>query len=1294
MLDIRLLGEMEVTQGGERLAMPPSKKTRGLLAYLALAGRPLRREHLCTLLWEVPDDPKGALRWSLSKLRSIVDEPGSAHIVATRETVVFEPGDARVDFAAAKAALARGPGAVDTPLLMAIEKEFRGEFLEGLELADCHDFEAWRIAVREEARRLHADVLSALVERLGPVPETALAYARSAVRLDPSGSDAHATLLRLLVEAGQREAAEEQYAVALRQLEAYGVPSGFLTSAWRDLRRRMPAAARSPPAGTAPRNPAEAPEGSTAGPPGARDGDPVAPAADPSPAASGMIERKHVTVLTVSVSEPDASAFSVDPESALERSDPLLDAAVGVVDRFEGAVAVRAGDCLTAVFGAPVTHEDDAVRACFAALAVRAAFEGGGSGLLLRIGLHSGEVVVRSKADRSAAVEAVGPVVKVAERIERSAASGTIVLTQETLRRAEGFVRVRSLSAVDLGAGAMSLYILEGKASLRSRWQVRAARGLSGFVGRQTELETMRRCLARVEMGHGEVVALVGGPGMGKSRLVHEFLRRAVQEGWAVHETSTTPYDVQASFLPIMGLLRDWFEIHEWDAQTVVADKVEARARAWFPDPEIHLPALKALLDLPVDDAGWKAASPQQQRRQTLETIRTLVTHQSRRSPLILVVEDLHWVDTHTQAVLDALVEGLGALRILLLVTFRPGYRHGWGAKTYFCRIRLDPFTPEEVGNFLEAALGPDFALMALKRRLAARTEGTPLFLEEAIMALSSAGAIVGKPGSYRPATASSTFELPSSIQAVIASRIDRLPGRAKAVLQVAAVIGRDVPVVLLRRMVGLAAEDLHEILAELQSAEFLFETRLPPELEYTFKHALTHEVAYSSVLRERRRELHTRLVGAIEELYADRLDEQVDHLARHAAAGGLREKAIRYLFQSAGRAIRRSAHLQAIDLLKRGLEIIAELPETPALLRAELDYQKALGVTLMAARGWGASEVSDAYTRARELSERIGDSRELFVALRGQGQFHMIRGELGTARAVGERCIALFAGTTDRGMHIETHHLFWSNSFFMGAFGETEHHAGQGIAAYRRDRDHELTFIYSGHDPGVCCRVFAGLSCWQRGQPDAAVRRCREALALAEDLAHPLTLALAYWGLSYVHLFRREPAEAQRWAELEIALCERYLLPLLLSQGRFQLGWALAELGRAQAGIARMEEGLEALQATGAEMGRPYLLGLLGEAYARMGKVDEGLNRIHMAQEAASPHGAKFQLPEILRLKGELLLMGDEPEPLAAEGAFIEALSIARGQGARLSELRIALSLDEARETPDFREARELMGA
>ena len=333
------------------------------------------------------------------------------------------------------------------------------------------------------------------------------------------------------------------------------------------------------------------------------------------------------------------------------------------------------------------------------------------------------------------------------------------------------------------------------------------------------------------------------------------------------------------------------------------------------------------------------------------------------------------------------------------------------------------------------------------------------------------------------------------------------------------------------------------------------------------------------------------------------------------------------------------------------------------------------LAVTMMAMKGWGAVEVAEAYSRAHELCEAMGDDRELFTVLRGQGQFHMIRGELTLAHALGDRCAALTDASGDLGRRIETHHLFWSTSFFMGDYAHVEHHAGQGMALYAREKHHPLTFIYSGHDPGVCCRCFSGLVLWQRGLIEEATERCLDALGLAEQLAHPLTSALAYWGLSYLHMFRREADQARCWAEKEIAVCDHYGLPLLLSQGVFQLGWALAAEGHVKTGIAKMQEGLVAIRATGAEMGLPYFMALLGEAKGRIGQTDEGLALISEALEAAARNGAAFQFPEIMRLKCELML-AQSGDHVAAETCLRSAAELARQQGALMPELRATTSL------------------
>ena len=1326
MLQLNFLGDMRIAVEGMERDLPRSKKTRALLAYLAVTGRPHRRDRLCAMFWEVPDDPRGALRWSLSKLRALVDEPGRTRIVADREVVGFDPEGADIDVLELRQRLGAELESMTVNQLVKAETSFRGDFLEGLDLESCPEFQSWCLAEREELRVLRCRVLKRLVVQLAAQPELALPHVRTLLRLDPFDEALRAMLLRVLAAAGRHDEAEKQYELSRRTLAELGAPpSGELQRAWRDL-RRVSQVSSSPNATS---KFVAAPSALTAAPLEIQDlassGVLVglhAPTdtTERSTSLEPRAERKQITVLVAVVGRVSDLDAENDPETTMHEIGPALEAVKDIIRRYDGSLSMTQADGVTALFGAPVAHEDHAVRACQSAIAMQAAVrERMGGSPALRLGLHSGEVVVRATGDGATArFEAFGPVVSLASRICALAPPGNTILTTETARRAEGFVQVQQLGSGSFADSELrdDVLALRGTTNARTRWEIRAARGLTPFIGRDAEMEALVRAMRRVEADSGQVVAVVADPGIGKSRLVHEFVRSAVSPRWTVLETSGAPHDAKAIYRPISELLRAWFAVEERDSKSEIEHKVRTRIEDQYPELRPAVPALMSLLDLSVTDADWVTLSPHQRRRRILDAFKALLACECRKQPLVLLFEDLHWIDGETQAVLDTLVDSLGALRILLLATHRPEYRHGWVGKSYFSQLRLLPLATETAERLLEALIGSDRSLRGLRRELVARTEGTPLFVEETVRALAEAGAFSGRPGDYRQGRSLATFEIPSTIQAVIAARIDRLMPSTKTVLQVASVIGREVPHTLLKEVAGLPEDRLHDALAELRAAEFLYEVRFVPEIEYSFKHALTHEVAYGSVLRDRRRTIHIEIVQTIERLNRDRLDEQVERLAHHSVKGRLWDQAIQYLYCAANKAIHRSAHRQAMDFLHQGLELIPKISETRARLQIELDYQKAMGVTLMAVKGWGAQEVSDAYVRALTLAEALADDRELFVVLRGQGQFHMIRGEVQIARGFGDRCVALAAKGGDPGMEIETHHLFWSNSFFMGDYIGARHHAERGISLYDRQRDHRLTYIYSGHDPGVCCRCFSGLALWQQGEVEGSLARCSEALLLASDLSHPLTTALAYWGLSYVHILRREPIEAQGAAEQEIAICEEFLLPLLLSQGQFQLGWALAAQGALDEGIALMRKGLEAISVTGSEMGRPYFSALFAEALAKSGRPSDGLSEIESALHIVKKNRAYFQLPEIQRLKAELMLMLPNYDIDAVIACLREATTTAREQAAPLSELRAATSLarvlldkrrraearqlltdlcrrvDEFADSAEFREARTLL--
>jgi DNA-binding SARP family transcriptional activator/predicted ATPase len=1268
-LAIAVLGGLTVQPGGaDARSELPTRKSKAILAYLALSPGMLRsREHLADTFWgrSAEEQARASLRQTLSSLRSTLPSTHSL-INADSQSVWLDTVAVEIDaLQFERLALERSAESLEKAAAL-----YQGELLGGFSLRE-ERFEQWMSAERRRFHELAVQAFSELVGHYTRVDQfvRGIVIAERLLALDPLLESAHQSLIRLYLGSGRREAALRQFQECVRILDhELGIAPSEET-------RQLAAEASREPAGR-----------------GAADSTPARLAAQRSsepatvtlrsddresePAPISPAERKQLTVLCARMREVIESS---DPEAALER-DPVLGAMVDAIRHFGGTISQIRDDGVTALFGAPLAHEDHAVRACFAALAIREAIPPlTRQPLDVRIGIHSGEAVVRTIGGEHARhYDAVGPVSRLASRIDGVLAPGEIALTADTARRAEGFVELSRLEAEPLEgiAEPVQLFALRAKAALRMRWDARSARELTRFVGRDPELARLGELLERAASGSGQVVAIVGEPGMGKSRLVHELINSQLASDWTVLETGTASHDTSATYLPIANLLRAWFKIGERDTQTEAAAKLRASIDALDSALVPLLPSLAALLDLPPVDLHWSTLNPQQRRQLTITAVTTIVVRESQARPLILVVEDLHWTDAGTQAVLDHLVDRVIGSRVLLLLTHRPEYRHEWFAKSYFSQLRVDPLATENADRLLRALLGDDPRLIDLRKQLIERTGATPLFLEESIRALADTGVLSGSPGAYRAARPIDISQIPSTVHAVIAARIDRLPALQKSLLQTAAVIGKEVPAELLQPIASSDQEALNEMLAELQRAELLYQSRFLPKPQYTFKHALTHQVAYEGLLKERRRAIHLRVIAISEVLYADRLDEHVERLAHHALAGEQWGKAVDYLYRSANKAIQRSAHQQAIQFLNKGLEVIELLPDSLERLRQELAYRKAMGVTMMAAKGWAAKEVLDAYTRARMLCEKLDDQREMFIVLRGEGQYRMIRGESQIARKLGDRCVELTADSKDIGVHIETHHLFWTNSFFMGEYADADFHSAKGISLYQRGRDHALTYVYSGHDPGVCCRSVSALIQCLYGYPDRSLELCREALNLAREVEHPLTTALAQWAYSFAHILRREPELARQWAEREIEVCDEYLLPLLLSQGTFQLGWALAELGDLDGGIAQMNEGLAAISATGAEMGFPYFVALLGEALGKAGKPEAGLVELDRALATANERGARFQLSEMLRVKGDLLALLSKARLQEANACFREAINVAQRQGAKLPQLRAAMSL------------------
>ena len=682
-------------------------------------------------------------------------------------------------------------------------------------------------------------------------------------------------------------------------------------------------------------------------------------------------ERKQVTVLFADLKGSMELLADRDPEEARKLLDPVLELMMEAVHRYEGTVNQVMGDGIMALFGAPLAHEDHAVRACYAAMRMQDSIgrytdelqRTQGVPVHIRVGLNSGEVVVRSiGSDLRMDYTAVGQTTHLAARMEQMARPGSILVTADTLRLVEGFIHSREVGPATVRGLETPVVVheLTGASAVRSRLRAAATRGLGRFVGRAREQAELERARAAAQQGHGQVVAVVGEPGVGKSRLFYEFTRDL--PGWLVLESVSVSYGKAASYLPIIEILKTYFGVEAGEAPQRIRERVIGRVLALDEQLSDSIAPILSLLDaLPPDDPFRSLGSLLQQGR-TRAALKQLLLRESQRQPLCVVFEDLHWIDAETQAALDFLVESLPVARVLLLVNYRPEYEDHWAAKSYHTRLRVDPLTSESADELLGALLGSAPALARLKALLKERTGGNPLFLEESIRSLVDAGTLIGEAGAYRLGRDLGAVQVPATVQALLAARIDRLTREEKHLLQCAAVIGTDVPLPLLEGVAELSAEEVQRALGRLRAAELLYEARLFPDAEYTFRHALVHDVAYQSLLQERRRALHRRVGELMEARYVGRAAELAEAVGTHLELGEAWRGAARHLLAAAEKSKERLAYAAALGLCQRALACTAREPGPDAertrslvlrgdlssllgdLAQANQSYEEALG--------------------------------------------------------------------------------------------------------------------------------------------------------------------------------------------------------------------------------------------------------------------------------------------------------------------------------------------------------------
>jgi class 3 adenylate cyclase/predicted ATPase len=1015
-------------------------------------------------------------------------------------------------------------------------------------------------------------------------------------------------------------------------------------------------------------------------------------------------ERKTITALFADIKSSVELMEGLDPEEARAIVDPALQLMMDAVHHYEGYVAQSRGDGIFALFGAPIAQEDHARRALYAALRMQEDMKRysdrlrieKGVPLQIRVGLNSGEMVLRSirKDDLHADYVPIGHSLNLASRMESLATPGSIAVSENTYRMTQDYFRFRELGPVAVKGvrEPVRVYDLEGIGALRTRLDVSRSRGFSRFVGRAAEMAALETALDRAIEGDGRVVGVVAGPGLGKSRLCFEFSERCRARGITVYDAHGISHGKLIPFLPVLEVFRAFFRITDEEDAQATRERIAGRMLLHDASLRDVLPFVFDFLDVSDAERPLPPMEPEEKQRRLYATVRRILQARSQREPAVFLLEDLHWFDSGSEGVLEVLVEMTGATRTLLVVNFRPEYYAAWMQRSYYHPLPLLSLGPEAITELLQDLLGTDPSLAGLGDRIRNRTGGNPFFIEEVVQVLSEAGSLVGDRGAYGLARPATELTLPATVQAVLAARIDRLEERDKYVLQTAAVIGKEFSGAVLKRVADLPETDLSVALTKLAISEFIYERVLYPELGYTFKHALTQEVAYGSLLVERRQAIHERTAEAIEALFRSGLPEHYAELAHHYGHSRNTEKAIAYSELAGQRAVQRSANAEAIEHLSSALERLKSLPETLERTRRELELQIALGAPLMAIRGYGAPEVGAAYDRALELCRKIGETPELFPVLFGLSGFYWLRAELRKARELAEQLLILAQRVGDPALLLQAHAALGAASFYLGEPTVAREHWAQAMVLYDPERHRSHAFVY-GRDPGVVCLASAAVALWHLGYPDQALERSDEALALARKIAHPFSLAFALFRAAWLHEFCRVWPVVAEHTEAAIAISAEQGFADFLLLGTFRRGAALVEQGGTDEGIAQMRDALAAMPSRGRELDRPYYLAGLAAAYRKAGRTGDALVHVTEALALVEKRDERHWEAEIYRVKGELLL--ESGGSCKAETCFRRAIEIARRQSAKSLELRATTSLARLLDKQGRRaEARRMLGA
>ena len=998
------------------------------------------------------------------------------------------------------------------------------------------------------------------------------------------------------------------------------------------------------------------------------------PRREVAPPASAAGERKPVTVLSCAIANIDDLMMDLGADAVHVMLQHFLSLVEAELQRYDGAITHFLNGELLALFGAPVAHEDHAWRAVLGALGIQQglsdwSLDAGlppASAFAVRMGLHTGRVLVSSVGrDARLASTGIDGATEVAVYCQQQAQAGDIVVSEPTSRLLRSVVRLEPYASAREAPNrfGVELHRVAGREWGHSELGKREEQTLTRYVGRERELATLEALLEQVQEGAGHVVGIVGEPGMGKSRLVYEFYRRldleqvSYLEGHCLSYGNTTPY------FAVLDVMRQVWGLAENDPPEAVIANVRAGFEQAGVSPDAGARYLLHLLGAQDESEALSHLSPDAIKARTFATLRQLCFDSSRQKPLILAVEDLHWIDATTEEFLASLVEQLPGAAIMLLTTYRPGYRPPWFDRSYMTQMALMRLTSNNSLQVVQAVLQQFHSEHLLTQEIVDKAAGNPLFLEELAQAV------------VEHQESPAALLVPDTIQALITARIDRLQEPDKQLLQTAAVIGKDMPLPLLQAIADLPEDLLMTRLMALQTAEFLHEKRHAGERVYTFKHALTQEVAYQTLIANTRSRLHRRIAAVLATDLPDTVAQHPELLAHHYTQAGLLAEAVAAWLRAGEHALSQCACVEALAHVNAGLTLVDKLPQSSERLLHELNLYLMRALALQTQHGFAGQDAEDAYRRAdaacRELPAETPPRLAVLLGLWGVA---ICRAEHQEAEQLSSQCLALAQRLRRPASLIRAHFAVGATRFYLGDFAGCREHLERVDSLYDPTRRHSYGDI---QDPGVISVANTAFALWFQGYPDQALAKSQNALARARALEHPFTLALALVHTAALHQYRREPLAVVALAEELLGMPKGREFDLWFAIAQAFQGWGwLAQEGRMRDGVERLEQGLRAFRGTGTKLYLPYLLMLLAEGYRRAEQSEAALSTLADALTLAEDSGECWSAAELHRQRGELLLSLRPPQVEQAQACYRQAIAIARQQGARTLELRSLVSL------------------